>query len=120
MPRMAADQFADTLVAAGVKHDCGIVGDRLNGLGDAIRRQGKIKWPHVWHQQIVGLAAAAILASAAGLLAAAIGARAADGPARLKPPAERAGTDSGHGQAAARQFAPPIQPNVGAGASFGI
>ena len=32
-----ADQFAETLVAAGVKRIYGIVGDSLNGLTDAIR-----------------------------------------------------------------------------------
>jgi pyruvate dehydrogenase (quinone) len=40
MPRRVADQFADTLVAAGVKRIYGVVGDSLNGLTDAIRRQG--------------------------------------------------------------------------------
>jgi thiamine pyrophosphate-dependent enzyme len=37
-----ADQFAATLAAAGVKRIYGIVGDSLNGLTDAIRRQGRI------------------------------------------------------------------------------
>jgi hypothetical protein len=36
-----------TLAAAGVKRIYGIVGDSLNGLTDAIRRQGKIEWVHV-------------------------------------------------------------------------
>jgi hypothetical protein len=39
-----ADQFADTLAAAGVKRIYGVVGDSLNGLTDALRRQGKIEW----------------------------------------------------------------------------
>jgi hypothetical protein len=42
IPKTVADQFAETLVAAGVKRICGIVGDSLNGLTDAIRRQRKI------------------------------------------------------------------------------
>ena len=37
-----AEQFAETLAAAGVKRIYGIVGDSLNGLTDAIRKQGKI------------------------------------------------------------------------------
>jgi thiamine pyrophosphate-dependent enzyme len=45
--RTVADQFADILAAAGVKRVYGIVGDSLNGLTDAIRRQGKITWVHV-------------------------------------------------------------------------
>jgi pyruvate dehydrogenase (quinone) len=38
--RTVADQFAETLVIAGIKRIYGIVGDSLNGLTDAIRRQG--------------------------------------------------------------------------------
>jgi pyruvate dehydrogenase (quinone) len=41
MPRRVADQSADTLAAAGVKRIYGVVGDSLNGLTDAIRRQGQ-------------------------------------------------------------------------------
>ena len=40
MARRVADQFADTLAAAGVKRVYGIVDDSLNGLTDAMRRQG--------------------------------------------------------------------------------
>jgi pyruvate dehydrogenase (quinone) len=32
MSRTVADQFADTLVAAGVKRIYGVVGDSLNGI----------------------------------------------------------------------------------------
>ena len=39
MPGTVADQFAETLAAAGVKRSCGIVGVSLNGLTDAVRRQ---------------------------------------------------------------------------------
>src|SRR5260221_2860737 len=54
-----ADQFAETLVAAGVKRIYGIVGDSLNGLTDAIRRQGKIEWLHVRHEEVAAFAAGA-------------------------------------------------------------
>ena len=37
--KTVADQIAYTLAAAGVKRIYGIVGDSLNGLTDAIRRQ---------------------------------------------------------------------------------
>jgi pyruvate dehydrogenase (quinone) len=50
MSKTVADQFAETLAAAGVKRIYGIVGDSLNGLTDAIRRQGKIEWVHVRHE----------------------------------------------------------------------
>src|SRR5213082_3260230 len=45
--KTVADQFAQILAAAGVKRIYGIVGDSLNGITDAIRRQGKIQWVHV-------------------------------------------------------------------------
>ena len=54
-----ADQFAETLAAAGVKRIYGIVGDSLNGLTDAIRRQGKIEWLHVRHEEVAAFAAGA-------------------------------------------------------------
>jgi len=59
MPRTVADQFVDTLVAAGVKRVYGIVGDSLNGLTDAVRRQGKIEWVHVRHEEVAAFAAGA-------------------------------------------------------------
>src|SRR5881392_3385053 len=54
-----ADQFAETLVAAGVKRVYGIVGDSLNGLTDSLRRQGKIEWVHVRHEEVAAFAAGA-------------------------------------------------------------
>src|ERR1700753_851112 len=54
-----ADQFAETLAVAGVKRIYGIVGDSLNGLTDAIRRQGKIEWVHVRHEEVPAFAAGA-------------------------------------------------------------
>ena len=45
MPTVA-EQFADMLAAAGIKRIYGIVGGSLNGLTDAIGKQGKIEWLH--------------------------------------------------------------------------
>ena len=59
MRKTVADQFAETLAAAGVKRIYGIVGDSLNGLTDAIRRQGKIEWLHVRHEEVAAFAAGA-------------------------------------------------------------
>jgi pyruvate dehydrogenase (quinone) len=59
MARTVADQFADILVAAGVKRIYGIVGDSLNGFTDALRRQGKIEWIHVRHEEVAAFAAGA-------------------------------------------------------------
>jgi len=54
-----ADQFAETLAAAGVQRIYGIVGDSLNGFTDAIRRQKKIEWMHVRHEEVAAFAAGA-------------------------------------------------------------
>ncbi len=54
-----ADQFVQTLAAAGVKRIYGIVGDSLNGITDAVRRRGGIEWVHVRHEEVAGFAAGA-------------------------------------------------------------
>lgn len=59
MSSTVADQFVKILVAAGVKRMYGIVGDSLNGLTDAIRRDGKIEWIHVRHEEVAAFAAGA-------------------------------------------------------------
>src|SRR5437868_1818186 len=59
MAKMVADQLVETLVAAGVKRIYGIVGDSLNGLTDSLRRQGKIEWVHVRHEEVAAFAAGA-------------------------------------------------------------
>jgi pyruvate dehydrogenase (quinone) len=59
MAKTVADQVAEILVAAGVKRIYGIVGDSLNGLTDSLRRQGKIEWIHVRHEEVAAFAAGA-------------------------------------------------------------
>jgi pyruvate dehydrogenase (quinone) len=59
MAKTVADQFVETLAAAGVKRIYGIVGDSLNGLTDSLRRQGKIEWVHVRHEEVAAFAAGA-------------------------------------------------------------
>src|SRR3954468_134717 len=59
MMRTVSDQFAEILAAAGVKRIYGIVGDSLNGFTDGIRRQGKIKWVHLRHEEVAAFAAGA-------------------------------------------------------------
>src|SRR5437868_9227558 len=59
MAKTVADQLAETLAAAGVKRIYGIVGDSLNGLTDSLRRQGKIEWVHVRHEEVAAFAAGA-------------------------------------------------------------
>ena len=59
MAKTVADQFAEILAAAGVKRIYGIVGDSLNGITDAVRRQDKIEWVHVRHEEVAAFAAGA-------------------------------------------------------------
>src|SRR5947208_4287046 len=59
MAKTVAEQFVEILAAAGVKRIYGIVGDSLNGFTDSIRRQGKIEWIHVRHEEVAAFAASA-------------------------------------------------------------
>src|SRR5690349_22868298 len=59
MSRTVADQFAETLAIAGIRRVYGIVGDSLNGLGDALRKNGTIDWLHVRHEEVAAFAAGA-------------------------------------------------------------
>ncbi len=59
MARTVAEQFMEILAAAGVQRIYGIVGDSLNGLTDALRRQGKIEWVPVRHEETAAFAAGA-------------------------------------------------------------
>lgn len=57
--KTVADQFIETLAGAGIKRIYGIVGDSLNGLTDSLRRQRKIEWVHVRHEEVAAFAAGA-------------------------------------------------------------
>jgi pyruvate dehydrogenase (quinone) len=54
-----ADQFAETIAAAGVKRIYGVVDDSLNGLSDSLRRRGKIEWVHARHEEVAAFTAGA-------------------------------------------------------------
>src|SRR6202140_403267 len=54
-----AELLIDTLLAAGVKRVYGLAGDSLNGITDAIRANGSIKWIHVRHEEPAAFAAGA-------------------------------------------------------------
>src|SRR6202051_5214481 len=53
-----ADLIAETLAQAGVKRIFGVVGDSLNGLAEALRKQKTIDWIHVRHEEVAAFAAA--------------------------------------------------------------
>ena len=59
MAMTSADYIARVLELAGIKHVYGVVGDSLNGLTDALRRQGTIEWIHTRHEEGAAFAAGA-------------------------------------------------------------
>ncbi len=59
MSKKVADQMAEILVVAGVKRIYGVVGDSLNGITDSLRRQEKIDWVHMRHEEAGAFAAGA-------------------------------------------------------------
>jgi pyruvate dehydrogenase (quinone) len=59
MAKKIAELFVDTLVQAGVRRIYGVSGDSLNGVTDAIRRQGQIQWMHMRHEETAAFAAGA-------------------------------------------------------------
>src|SRR5215813_12847236 len=59
MAKTVVDQLAEILASAGVRRIYGIVGDSLHCITDAIRRQRKIEWVHVRHEEVAAFAAGA-------------------------------------------------------------
>ncbi|GGA45128.1 ubiquinone-dependent pyruvate dehydrogenase [Paenibacillus physcomitrellae] len=57
--RTLADAVVEVLVNAGVRRIYGIVGDSLNNMIDAVRRNGEIEWIHVRHEEVAAFAAGA-------------------------------------------------------------
>jgi pyruvate dehydrogenase (quinone) len=54
-----ADALVETAVRAGVERVYGVIGDSLNPVGDAIRRNGRLRWIHVRHEEVGAFAAGA-------------------------------------------------------------
>lgn len=59
MGKNIADQLVETLVEAGVERIYAVTGDSLNGINDAVRRNGKIRWIHVRNEEVGAFAAGA-------------------------------------------------------------
>src|SRR5438128_11422876 len=57
--RTVAGLVVDTLARAGVGRIYGVSGDSLNGITDAIRRQERMRWIHVRHEETAAFAAGA-------------------------------------------------------------
>jgi len=58
MAKNVADLMVATLEQAGVERIYGVVGDSLNGLTEALRQSGRIRWLHVRHEEVAAFAAA--------------------------------------------------------------
>lgn len=54
-----SDRLVETLSAAGVERIYGLVGDSLNGITDALRRHGRMRWVGVRHEEVAAFAAGA-------------------------------------------------------------
>ena len=59
MAKKVAEQLVDMLVEAGVKRIYAVTGDSLNEINDAVRKNGKIQWVHVRHEEVGAYAAGA-------------------------------------------------------------
>ena len=57
--KSVADLFVQVLASAGVERVYGVSGDSLNGITDSIRRQNKIQWIHMRHEEAAAFAAGA-------------------------------------------------------------
>ena len=54
-----ATEFVYQLAEYGVKQVFGITGDAMNAFTDALRKDGRIKWHTVRHEEAAGFAVAA-------------------------------------------------------------
>jgi pyruvate dehydrogenase (quinone) len=57
MSKNVSDHIVEMLVEAGVKRIYAITGDSLNPINDAVRRDGRLKWIHVRHEEAGAYAA---------------------------------------------------------------
>ncbi|MBO9727068.1 MAG: ubiquinone-dependent pyruvate dehydrogenase [Chitinophaga sp.] len=59
MAKLVADQLVEMLVGAGIQRIYAVTGDSLNHINDAVRRDGRIQWVHVRHEEVGAYAAGA-------------------------------------------------------------
>ncbi|MBC7486441.1 MAG: ubiquinone-dependent pyruvate dehydrogenase [Cytophagaceae bacterium] len=57
MSKNVSDKIIEMLVNAGVKRIYAITGDSLNPINDAVRRDGRLQWVHVRHEEAAAYAA---------------------------------------------------------------
>jgi pyruvate dehydrogenase (quinone) len=59
MTGTVAEAIVETLAEAGARRIYGVPGDTLNHVTDAIRRDERLRWIHVRHEEAGGFAAGA-------------------------------------------------------------
>ena len=59
MAKKVAEQLVETLAKAGVERIYAVTGDSLNEVNEAVRKNEKIKWIHIRHEETGAYAAAA-------------------------------------------------------------
>ncbi len=59
MAKRVADVLVDVLAQAGVERIYGVSGDSLNGITDSIRKQKRVRWVHMRHEESAAFAAGA-------------------------------------------------------------
>ncbi len=59
MAKKISEQLVETLAHAGVERIYAVTGDSLNEVNDAVRKQNKVKWVHVRHEETGAFAASA-------------------------------------------------------------
>lgn len=68
MARTVAAMLVEALIQAGVKRVYGIVGDSLNPVTEAIRKEKRLQWIHVRHEEVAAFAAGAEAQLTGGLV----------------------------------------------------
>ncbi|WP_413485051.1 thiamine pyrophosphate-binding protein [Shewanella baltica] len=51
MSKNVSDHLVEMLVEAGAKRVYAVTGDSLNPVNDAVRRDGRLQWIHVRHEE---------------------------------------------------------------------
>lgn len=57
MGLLVSETLVETALRAGVKNVYGVIGDSLNPIGDAIRKNGELRWIHVRNEEVAAYAA---------------------------------------------------------------
>lgn len=59
MAKRIADLIVEVIANAGVDRIYGLSGDSLNGITDAIRKQARVQWIHMRHEESAAFASGA-------------------------------------------------------------